>query len=132
MSDEQAILDTEARRCQALADVDIDVLDVLFSDALTHIHTTGLVQTKAEFLAGLDANRPFVRVERGDLTVRVIGDCAVITGSMTNLVRRPGHDQPVVMEGYATQVLSRENGAWRYVVFQATTGPKLPQLLAAA
>lgn len=131
MTDEQAILALEARRCQALADADTSVLDALFSDSLSHVHATGLVQGKAEFLAGLAASRPFVRVDRGALTIRVLGDCAVMTGPMTNTVRRPGLDQPVVVEGYATQVLAREAGAWRYIAFQATSGPKLPQLLAA-
>lgn len=35
------VLAAEERRCTALAELDIDVLDSLFPDDLVHIHDTG-------------------------------------------------------------------------------------------
>lgn len=125
-ADVAAIRDIEARRCKALVDVDIETLDELFSERLTHVHTTGLVQDKAGFLAGLAAKRPFLSVERGPLTIQVYGEAAVMTGSMLNKGRKTGQVQPVELAAYATQILVREDGRWRYVHFQATTGPRLP------
>jgi ketosteroid isomerase-like protein len=122
-----AIREIEKRRCTALVDVDLATLDDLFSDRLSHVHATGLVQGKAEFLAGLAERRPFLKVERGPLDIRVFGDCAVMTGTMVNTGRSAGAEAPPVRHAYATQVLAREGGRWRYVAFQATSGPKLPE-----
>lgn len=127
-ADKNAILALEKRRCQALSDADIAALDGMFGDALVHIHATGLVQNKREFLEGLAQKQPFIRVERGPLNIRVLGDVAIMDGPMTNTVRRADQPEPVTVQAYATQVLAREGQEWRYVAFQATSGPKLPQV----
>lgn len=112
------ILAAEERRRAALVSVDLAELAALFSDDLTHVHSTGLVHDKAALLAHIKERRAFVAVERGMLDVRVYGDIAVMAGPMTNHMRVDGRE--VVLTGFVTQVLRREGADWRFVNFQLT------------
>ncbi|MEH3036436.1 MAG: nuclear transport factor 2 family protein [Sphingomonas adhaesiva] len=115
-----AILAAEDRRRAATVAGDIATLDALFADDLVHIHSNALVHDKAGILAHIGARRAFVAIERGPLRVRRYGDVAVLTGRLTNHLTTP--DGPRVLDGMATQVLRREDGAWRFVNFQLTLG----------
>jgi ketosteroid isomerase-like protein len=114
------ILDAEERRCQALIDVDLPALDDLFDDTIVHVHAPGLVHDKAQLLDHVSSRRAYRAISRGELTIRVIGDVAVATGRVHNVLSSPDGTERVVA-GPATQVLRRcEDGAWRFVSFQMT------------
>ncbi|MEF2975967.1 nuclear transport factor 2 family protein [Subtercola sp. YIM 133946] len=114
------LLATENRRIRALLDGDVATLDELFDDSLVHIHAPGLVQDKAKLLEHVAVRRAYRSIERGELTMRVAGDVAVVTGTITNrLATAEGGERTV--EGVATQVLVRaDDGTWRYLSFQMT------------
>jgi ketosteroid isomerase-like protein len=117
-ADIQAIKTAEMDRCEALVAVDFARLDRLFSDDLVHVHSNAMVHGKAQLFAHIDKQRHFRRIERGDLTIRVHGDTAVMTGSMRSEVQVDGKDG--VMDGFVTQVLRREDSGWRFISFQLT------------
>ncbi|GAB3161784.1 hypothetical protein GCM10027059_12770 [Myceligenerans halotolerans] len=122
------ILAVEAERHRALVDVDLAALDAIFDDSLVHVHAPGLVHTKAQFLEHVQTRRAFLRVERGELNIRVAGDVAVVVGPVTNHMRTPDGGERT-QKGVVTQVLVRSDGSggsdgatprWRFISFQLT------------
>jgi ketosteroid isomerase-like protein len=114
------ILAVEARRQQALLEVDVAALADLYDDSLIHTHAPGLTHDKAQLLAHVASRAPYRGATRGDLTIRVIGDVAIVTGRLTNRLGSPDGSERTVA-GQVIQVLRRcEDGAWRFVSFQMT------------
>jgi ketosteroid isomerase-like protein len=110
----------ERRRQQALLEVDLDALDELFDDTLVYTHAHGITHTKAQLLEHTADRRPYLDITRGELLIRLIGDVAVITGPLTNLVRTPDGGERT-LAGVATQVLRRDDHRrWRFVSSQMT------------
>ncbi|MGH3589039.1 MAG: nuclear transport factor 2 family protein [Pseudonocardia sp.] len=113
------ILAVEDRRRAALLAVDLDTLDALFDDSLVHVHAPGLVHTKAQLLEHVATRQAYLDIERGELTVRLVGDVAVVTGRIVNRMRAPDGGERV-LGGVVTQVLARGDDGWRFVSFQMT------------
>jgi ketosteroid isomerase-like protein len=117
MSDEQELLALEAQRCAAISTGDVDALAALLSEDYVHVHMNAHIDDRAGHLSGV-AKRPRTTT-RGNLTVRVFGELAVLTGEMTNHMEVPG-DTPRVMRAYCQQVAARRDGTWRFVSHQVT------------
>lgn len=116
----EAILAVEGRRQAALIAKDLDALDDLFDESLVHVHAPGEVHTKALLLEHVATRGVYLEISREDLGVRVIGDVAIVTGSITNRMKAPGGGERT-LSGVVTQVLRRtDDGAWKFVSFQMT------------
>jgi len=114
------ILAVEDRRIAALLAVDLATLADLYDDTLVHIHAPGLVHTKAQLLEHVATRKAYLGIEREDLTVRVLGDVAVVTGRIVNRLASPDGSERL-LAGPVTQVLRRcDDDAWRFVSFQMT------------
>jgi ketosteroid isomerase-like protein len=114
------ILAVEERRQRALLDVDLAVLDDLYDDSLVHTHAPGLTHGKAQLLEHVASRAPYRGASRGPLTIRLIGDVAIVTGRLTNRLGSPDGSERTVA-GQVIQVLRRcEDGRWRFVSFQMT------------
>jgi len=114
------ILAVEERRQRALLDVDVAVLDDLFDETLVYTHTPGLTHDKAQLLEHVATRAPYKGATRGELTIRVIGDVAIMTGRLVNRLGSPDGSERTVA-GQVIQVLRRcEDGGWRFVSFQMT------------
>jgi uncharacterized protein (TIGR02246 family) len=128
MTVEQELLGAERSRRDALVADDMEAFALLIADDVTHVHTTGFVQGKAELLGHAGAFLRFIDIERRDLRVRVIDeDHAVMTGGMTNIVARRGHDERVEVNAFVTQIWERREGRWQIINFQATRLPPPPE-----
>ncbi|MFJ6462955.1 nuclear transport factor 2 family protein [Streptomyces sp. NPDC091387] len=115
-----AILHVEERRQRALLEVDLDALRDVYDDSLIHTHAPGLTHTKAQLLEHIATRAPYKGASRGDPTIRVIGDVAIMTGRLINRLGSPDGSERTVA-GQVIQVLRRcEDGAWRFVSFQMT------------
>jgi len=115
-----AILEVEDRRQKALLDVDLDTLAGLHDDSLIHTHAPGLTHTKAQLLEHVATRAPYKGSTRGELTIRVVGDVAIMTGRLTNRLGSPDGSERTVA-GQVIQVLRRcPDGAWRFLSFQMT------------
>jgi uncharacterized protein (TIGR02246 family) len=116
----EQLLAVERRRQQALVDGDLAALDDLFEDSIVHVHAPGVVQGKTELLEHVEVRRPYLEITRGELTIRVVGDVAIITGALTNRMRAPGGGERT-LSGPVTQVLHLgDDGAWRFISFHMT------------
>lgn len=121
---ERMLTARERERRDALVGDDMERLADLVTDDLVHVHTTGIVQGKAELLGHAGRFLRFIEVERGPLTIRAVGENAgVMTGTMTNTVRRRDLDERVTVRAFVTQLWVRRDAAWRIASFQATRLP---------
>lgn len=114
------ILAVEERRQTALLAVDLETLDDLFDDSIVHTHAPGLTHDKAQLLEHVRTRQAYHDIKRGELTIRLVGDVAVVTGRITNRLGSPDGSERV-LSGQVIQVLRRcEDGAWRFISFQMT------------
>ncbi|WP_084099532.1 DUF4440 domain-containing protein [Demequina sp. NBRC 110051] len=114
------ILALEERRRRALLDLDEAALRDIYDEHLIHIHAPGLTHTKEQLVEHALTRSPYLDIERGELLIRVVGDVAVMTGSLTNRLRNPDGSERTV-NGQVTQVVRRgDDGAWRFLSFQMT------------
>jgi uncharacterized protein (TIGR02246 family) len=128
MTVEQELLQAERSRRDALVADDMTAFASLVADDVTHVHTTGIVQGKAGLLSHVGGFLRFIDIERRDLRVAVIDeDHAVMTGEMTNIVARRGHDERAGVNAFVTQVWARRDGRWQITNFQATRLPPPPE-----
>lgn len=114
------ILETEEARQHALMTKDLGALEWLLADDLTHVHSSGMVHGKAEFIAHLDRMGGFRSIERGPLDIRVEGNMAIVTGNTTNGVRHVQTGEDITLEGFATMILRRGPRGWQVVLSQLT------------
>ena len=114
------ILAVEQRRRVALLAVDLTTLADLYDESLIHTHAPGLTHDKTQLLEHVATRQAYLDMTRGELTIRVIGDVAIMTGRIINRLGSPNGTERVI-GGQVIQVLRRcEDGAWRFVSFQMT------------
>jgi hypothetical protein len=114
---EQAVIDAEARRCQAIADRDMVGLAALLSEDYLHVHGDGRIGDKADYIAGVE-RAPRVPV-RTNLVVRLFGDVAVLTGDLLNTIDFQDRER-LVIDTTATFVLHEIDGRWIFASGQLT------------
>lgn len=126
MSDPQieVLLGLEHERCQAIVARDMAVLRRLVAENLVHTHTRGNTQNRTEYLQYIEREMVFQSVTRADLRVWRYGTTAVMSGKLTNIVRRKEDSDFVRVEAQALQVWVQSGAGWVQVAFQATAlGP---------
>lgn len=115
------VLAAEDRRRATLVASDMQALADLMEDDLVHVHTTGIVQTKAQLLHHAGEFLQFYAVERGPLNFRQLGpEAVIVTGPMINTVGKRGTEEKIEVHSFVTQVWVKREGSWRTISFQAT------------
>lgn len=117
MSDIDDLKALEAQRCAAISAGDTEALRALLTEDYVHVHMTAAVDDREGHLNAV-ASRPRTAT-RGDLTVRVYGDLAVITGELTNHMAPPGQE-PRAIRAFCHEVAVRSGGGWRFAAIQLT------------
>ena len=118
------LLALEQERRRALVEEDYSRVAELFADDLVYVHTTGLVQGKADFLEYAKSAVQYLDIERGELLIRFYGEhLAVMTGTQCNTLRKRGGDQSIRGEGFATQVWALSADGWQISSFHGTRAP---------
>ena len=97
-----------------------DGLSKILDDSYQHIHGTGLVENKEEFLGALRSGaRKYEPIQLEEVKTRLFGDCAVVTGKFALKVSIKGK----MMEGV---------NRFSFVVVQTPQGPKIVSFQATA
>jgi ketosteroid isomerase-like protein len=118
------LLALEQERRRALVEEDYSCVADLFADDLVYVHTTGLVQGKAQYLEYAKSAVEYLEIERGELLIRFYGEgLAVMTGTQCNTLRKRGGDQSIRGEGFATQVWAYGVQGWQITSFHGTRAP---------
>jgi uncharacterized protein (TIGR02246 family) len=117
---EAELVKLEEKRAAALVARDAAALEALFADDLVHIHTTGNQMDKRELIHYVTHVLQFLSLARSNVKVRVYGNCAVMTGTMTSSMRRTDKPEPINAEALVTQVWVKSGGGWKLTSFHAT------------
>jgi hypothetical protein len=92
----------------------------ILDESYQHIHGTGLVENKEEFLGALRSGaRKYEPIQLEDVKTRLFGECAVVTGKFALKVSIKGK----LMEGV---------NRFSFVVVQTPEGPKIVSFQATA
>jgi hypothetical protein len=123
MPDTDIITQREAELYRAMLAFDYTALDGLLSDEVSYIHSTGVVETKAEYFAGLRQGL----YEYGDITIpsgqtRLFDGVAMTTGVMEMLVGAKGSAKGTIRLQHVL-IWRREASTWRLLLRQATRIP---------
>jgi uncharacterized protein (TIGR02246 family) len=101
---------------------DLAALGALMTDDLTYTHSSGVTETKAEFLDGLKTGKYLYKsIEAPTRRVRVHGDAAIVSGP-AHIVIEPGGKR-TELDLYFTEIYVREGGKWRMALWQSTRLP---------
>jgi ketosteroid isomerase-like protein len=114
------VLAVETERCAAIRAQDFDKLRMLLHPSLVHFHARGNQDGRESYMKYLAQVVEILDVRRGDLSVSVYRDCAVMTGRQYNTARARGAEPVLTIEAQVMQVWLREEETWRQVAFQAT------------
>lgn len=115
--DEASLRRLEKQRCAAIARGDLVSLRAVLAEDYRHTHAGGRVDDLEQLLAGLEQGGPRTTA-RGELTVVVEGDSAVVEGLCVTVIQpfegRPGKK----ISGTARQEWARREGEWRSTSFR--------------
>ncbi|MFN3322365.1 MAG: nuclear transport factor 2 family protein [Bryobacteraceae bacterium] len=91
----------------------------ILSDDLVYAHSTGLVESKREYIAALSSgNQKYAAVTYEDTNIRTYGDTAVVNAKvrMTGTTKGQPFDNRLLM----MHVWVKQQGQWRLVAHQTT------------
>ncbi len=123
--DEQEIRRLDAQRSEAILKGDIPMLEQLMTDDFTYTHSSGNVQTKAEFLGDMkNGTWAYKSLDLSGVNLRIFGDTAVLTGrcDMTGVMK----GKNIKLWMHFTEVYTRSNGRWHWLLWQSTRLPEQP------
>lgn len=115
----EQLIALEALRGTALVERNRAQLEALFTADLIHIHSTGTQMTKPELIDYVMNVLEFLSVTRSELTIKLCGEVAIMTGRMRNTMRRADKPEPITADALVTQVWINERGTWRQSHFHA-------------
>jgi hypothetical protein len=118
--DAAGVLYAEQSRCQALEKDDFGALEALISPRLTHTHTRGNTDNFESYFLYIREKIKFVECKRGPLSVRLVGQIAIMTGPMQNIVSFRGASETVTTSAQVLQVWEWRAGRWMLLAFQST------------
>jgi hypothetical protein len=120
--DVRAVLDAEDRRYAALIGPDLPTLDRLFHERLSYAHSSGVRDTKAEYLEKVRTGYyDYRRLDHPVERVEVVGDTAVVVGRMTADLTVDG--TPKTIDNLALAVWTRGTGGWQLLAYAPTQLP---------
>lgn len=119
---EPAVLAAHDKRIAATIAGDVAAVAAMMTDDLTYTHSSGVEESKAEFLDGLKNGKYVYReiTPRGR-RVRVHGDAAIVSGPC-HIVIEPGGKRTEI-DLYFTELYVKEAGQWRMALWQSTRLP---------
>ena len=119
---EQAVVAAQDKRIAATIAGDLTTLAGMMTADLTYTHSSGVEESKAEFLDGLKSGKYVYReITPRDRRVRVHGDAAVVSGPC-HVVIEPGGKRTEI-DLYFTELYVKEAGQWRMALWHATRLP---------
>ena len=113
----------EDERYAAMLAKDVQTLERLLDDDLVYMHSSGVADGKASYIAGLrDGVWNYQKISRTEQTVKVSGDTALVFNRLAISIAVRG--VPKELDNRALAVWVRRGGAWRLVALQSGAVPK--------
>jgi Domain of unknown function (DUF4440) len=117
-------LKAEDLRYVAQANSDFDSMQRLFGDDLVYVHSTGAVDDKASYIERQRSGLHYRAMRRSNVTVRVYGCLAIITGSGSFDVTQKGQDSTVQLLFHSIWV--KRGSDVQFVSWESTPAPTKP------
>jgi ketosteroid isomerase-like protein len=118
---EQEVLAADAARVTALLSQDYDAADKLFAEELTYCHSNGNQDSKQTYMDGLrSGNSRYAEMNMFDMTARIYGDTAVLSGKFTAKVVLGGGAREANLHSRVLMVWVKRDGAWQLVAWEST------------
>jgi hypothetical protein len=106
-------------RYAATLDKDVKILRSILHDQLTYVHSSGVTDTKASYIAGLEAGTWDYRcIRRSKQTIKVQGSLALVFNRISMNLAVGGH--LVCMENRDLAVWICEANIWRLIAVQSS------------
>ena len=119
---EHEVLETQARRFQAMIDVDFETLENILSGDLTYTHTSGWMENKGEFLSSLRSQLiKYKSIQPTDIVIHIYDNTAVVTG--ISAMRIIYSENPLAFSIRFIEVYHKNQGNWQLVAWQASRMP---------
>jgi Domain of unknown function (DUF4440) len=113
-ADVAAVLAAEEARCRAIAEEDWDALSEIVGDDFDYTHSNATHQDKEAWIEGIKVRRR--EVIRDDLSVRLIGDVALVSGGTVYRYAEPFNgDSHFGVHLDVLQVFARRDGRWQVI-----------------
>ena len=113
---------TEAERFRLMTANDLSGLMGYLDEDLVYIHSTGEMETKAEFLERVRSGKLRYRsIQPAAARVRTVGSVAIVTGRAKVGVTSDGADRD--LEILYTSVYRKTGGRWKLLSWQSTRIP---------
>jgi ketosteroid isomerase-like protein len=126
--DEQELRKLDERRTAAILKRDIPMLEQLMTDDFTYTHSSGNVQTKAEFLGDMKSGAwRYMSLNLSGVKMKIFENTAVLTGRCDMTGVMGGKDIKLAM--HFTEVYVRTGGQWHWLVWQSTRLPDQPSIV---
>ena len=117
-----SLLEAEEARRQAMVDSNTQKLDALMADSMVYVHSSGITDNKQAYLQLLSSGTvKYETVDFDKLNVRLLGQVALITGTMKASLMRAGARKQIATAYMA--VWEHTGGDWLLHAVQATTLP---------
>lgn len=121
-TDDTGVLAAEDARYRAMLDADMDALDALCADELSYAHSSGIRDTKQEYLGKVRSGYyRYRRIDHPVERVEVVGDTAIVAGRMTADLEVDG--TPKTIDNLALAVWVRRDGQWQLLGYAPTQLP---------
>ena len=119
---EQEIRTLDDQRIAAILKKDVAMLDRLMTDDFTYTHQGGVTESKADYLKEMaSGNGVFTSLKMSGVTIRMLGETAVMTGRCDMTAVREGRNLAIPM--HFTSIYTRMGGRWRWVLWHSTRLP---------
>jgi ketosteroid isomerase-like protein len=116
---EQEVRAADARRMAAMVKGDTAALTELLAEDLTYTHSTGQVETRAQFVESIGSGKlRYLAIEPSEVAVRLYGEMAIVTGRADMKVSAQGREQAFPIR--FTEVWVKRGGHWRMAAWQST------------
>jgi ketosteroid isomerase-like protein len=121
----EAVTALERARFAALQANDLPALETMLAPDLRYCHSTGVCETRAEFLAALRSGQMrYRRIEVLALEPRAVGDAVLIHGRLDLEAEMRGN--AVAMQLVYTDLYTLREGRWQLIAWQSTRAPTPP------
>jgi Domain of unknown function (DUF4440) len=106
-------------RYAAMLDKNVKILRSILHDQLTHVHSSGVTDTKASYIAGLETGLWDYRcIRRSKQTIKVQGSLALVFNRISMIIAVGCH--LVCMENRDLAVWIYEANIWRLIAVQSS------------
>jgi ketosteroid isomerase-like protein len=120
--DERDIMQCDDRRFKAMVRGDLAALRMALVDSLTYTHSSGVLDTKTQFLASLTLGQlSYKSIIPEARSVRVYGGAGIVTGTARMEITARGQDTRFRIRYLAVYVKAQDR--WQLVAWQSTRVP---------